>query len=236
MENIKITYQSLEKYIEDFGRVNLVRDGLKLSIYFAPNLDVYLAINGGNNSSFIIGKDNALIYDYFDKLYNDITTYNIYPFNEKEILNRAEMEERDYHKVLEDAQRFYQERRDLLKAKAKWSNLVKDGVINWSSDDYDEDVAPKFKIEKRKNAYIITFLVEKPQNPLEMGLFNYNNISVRVRMSGSRYEPFNQAFMNLYTNLKNLALEKGQQISIDEYLIRQRVLKGEDLKKILLEK
>ncbi len=246
MNRIQIEYQKLDGETEEFGVVNLNRDGKKLKIFFAPNLDVYFNLdNYGDEPTFIIGKDNGLIYEAFFKLYHDIINYNIFPMNEEKIIKNSEMFLEDYHEALRDAKYLEEKRRESLKEKARYTNLIKEGVINWYSDDYGImpneytnmtkyvvneplDEGPSFKIEKRENAFIITFDRGNIKDIYTMK----NNINVRIRMSGSNYDPFNVVFMELFNNLREIALRDGEQISIDEYLI----LKENDLKRILLKK
>ena len=51
-------------------------------------------------------------------------------------------------------------------------------------------------------------------------------ISVRFRNSGSRYVPFNIAFMDMYNDMKEVddVTDKGHQLHIEEYLYETKKL------------
>ncbi len=252
MKRLKIEYQKLDGYPEEFGVINLNREKKKLKIFFAPNLDVYFNLDNFEDApTFIIGKDNALIYQAFLKLYHDIINCNILPIDEEEIIRNSEIFLEDYHQALRDALALEKQRIESLKDKARYTNLIKDGVITWMSDDYASpieqtefsnmtkyvvkdciEVGPSFKIEKRENAFIITFDRGNIKDFYTRG----NSINVRIRMSGSNYDPFNLVFMELFNNLREIALRDGEQIDISEYLIFKQVDEGEDLRRILLKK
>ena len=62
--------------------------------------------------------------------------------------------------------------------------------------------------------------------------FRYlKTISVRLRNSGSRYDPCNIVFMETFKALMNM--EETNQIHIEEYLIDKKLEKGLSLERIL---
>lgn len=75
-----------------------------------------------------------------------------------------------------------------------------------------------FKIEKVSDIINITFDRGKKDE------YNINNrrVAVRIRNSGSLYQPFNTNFMKLYNELCNLDLK---QIYIDEIMDLRRLKK-----------
>ena len=96
--------------------------------------------------------------------------------------------------------------------------LVQNNIITWKSDDYPFDIGPSFKIEKVNDIINITF--DRGKNDE----YNMNNrrVAVRIRNSGSLYQPFNTNFMKLYNELCNLDLK---QMYIDEIMDLRRLKK-----------
>ena len=226
------------------GTIYLTRGTKKLAISFAGNLDLYFTLsNYENDSTFIIGKDNYPVYLIFTKLYQEIISGKVYPFNKEEILKKSELLNLDYHEELQENEEFYEE--DLMHFRyiAKKTGLVKDNIITWASDEYPLEIAPLFKIKKENDNYIFKFFNNNYNSnfPYSDDFFlkqmqHNNEIYVRIRMSGSRYDPYNACFMHIYNPLMELRLSKYKQISIEEYLIDQELNKGNDLKRILLKK
>ena len=84
--------------------------------------------------------------------------------------------------------------KNMLRRTSNYDKLVHDDMIKWSCDDYNEDVGPSFKIEKVDDEFVVTFdrgIIEK------QFLASKYSISVRIRNSGSLYQPFNANFMRL---------------------------------------
>lgn len=108
--------------------------------------------------------------------------------------------------------------KERLRRLTNYSLLVQDNVITWVCDDYPFDIAPSFKIEKIDEKFIITF----DRGKEEEYMANKYSISVRIRNSGSLYQPFNANFMTLYHELCNLDLK---QIYIDEIMDLRRLKK-----------
>ncbi len=141
------------------------------SFVFAGNLDLYISYYGTEESdrhSIEIDKDNMFLYKCFDELYNSIS-------NEKPFADTNFLFEHEYFPF----------------------PLLKNGIIEWHSDDGLYDEAAIFYLEKLDNSYKLT---------IKEGLISDINIrtnSVRFRNSGSVYEPYNCTFMNLYNKLCN---------------------------------
>ena len=105
----------------------------------------------------------------------------------------------------------------MLRRPSNYDKLVHDDMIKWSCDDYNEDVGPSFKIEKVDDEFVVTFdrgIIEK------QFLASKYSISVRIRNSGSLYQPFNANFMRLYHELCDLDLD---QVYIDEVMNLKRI-------------
>ena len=183
-------------------------DNKTFIITFCGNLDLYFCLYNFNNEPyFIIDKSNYHIYELFDKLYNDVKNCNIFENNETK--------ER-YLKYIE---------------RYEYKKLFKDNTIEWKSDDYPDEIAPYFNITKEEDYYLIKFkqcIIDK-NNDYQYPLVRDDYISVRLRNSGSKYEPFNCIFMRLYNSLSNIDENDLEQVHIEEYLYNQK-------KKLLLNK
>lgn len=106
--------------------------------------------------------------------------------------------------------------------------LFKNNIIDWHSDDFDYDKASCVMIEKLEEQYKITFKKSKPD--WTQGLFI--TYCVRFSNSGSRYKPFNVAFINMYQDLKKYNFDYHQ-IHMEEYLYnleKQKILKRKSIK------
>ena len=81
--------------------------------------------------------------------------------------------------------------------------------------------ASNFTIKKFKDIFIVTFTKSKTE---EFNSCYFPTYSVRIRNSGSRYEPFNIPFMSMYEKLKQCSNDYHQ-IHIEEYLYQKRRVK-----------
>ena len=108
--------------------------------------------------------------------------------------------------------------KERLRRLTNYSLLVQNNIITWKSDDYPFDIGPSFKIEKVNDIINITF--DRGKNDE----YNMNNrrVAVRIRNSGSLYQPFDTNFMKLYNELCNLDLK---QMYIDEIMDLRRLKK-----------
>ena len=170
----------------------LTKDNKYLCIYFLPNLDLYMSLNDQNRIAynenktvdFDISSEDGIIFELFDTLYNDIITGNVFGNN-----SLSKKYKIDY--TLRDAYR----------------NLVdKNGSICWVSDDGIYEAMDRMKFYKIDDAYRLTFIRNDIED--ECGWFkNPEAISVRFRNSGSKYDPFNCAFMRMYQNMQKLDVD-----------------------------
>lgn len=108
--------------------------------------------------------------------------------------------------------------KEKLRRLTNYDLLVQNNIITWRSDDYPFDIGPSFKIEKVSDIINITFDRGKED---EYNIKNHR-VAVRIRNSGSLYQPFNVNFMKLYNELCNLDLK---QIYIDEIIDLRRLKK-----------
>lgn len=94
--------------------------------------------------------------------------------------------------------------------------LLKNGIIEWHSDDGYYDSSAILYIEKLDNAYKIV---------IKEGIISDIQIrtaSVRFRNSGSIYDPYNCVFMNLYNKICEHNFEY-EQITLDEYIDKAKI-------------
>ena len=227
---------------ENYYGIDLTREDEKiLSIIFGRNLDLYFILsNYDNNPTFFIGKDNYQIYALFDELYNRVTSADIYGKLTEDEINHivffSRISGEDYHQKLGEEEERRKKYQVELKKRDAFKHLVQDGEIIWKSDEYFEEITPYVKIKKLQNAYFLEFIKpivpDKYKMEIDLKLMDPFSISIRFRNSGSRYEPFNMLFMQLYHKLCMLDFELNQ-IHIEEYLIEERIKKGESLSRIL---
>lgn len=105
-----------------------------------------------------------------------------------------------------------------------FEKLFQNGVIEWYSDDAPMEEASKVEIKKLEESYAITFY----QGKLDYGFPTY---TVRFRNSGSRYNPYNLAFMNMYYGLGEYNPDYHQ-IHIEEYLYYKKLQKSKKIEGI----
>ena len=172
----------------------LIRDGKQLlKIFYGSNFDLYIDIFGDYSidendcysATFAIDHDQEL-YKYFESLVDNIINCNIFDAgnNEPEKCNTEE------------------QMNESLKIKSVYNLLIQDSIITWYSDNIYDEKANKLRIEKKDNKIILTF-IDNPDDP------TYGFV-IRICNSGSKYEPFNLCFMNLFNQLQALNKNEDQ--------------------------
>ncbi|MEG1288316.1 MAG: hypothetical protein RSD29_03090 [Bacilli bacterium] len=157
--------------------INIITSEGTFKISFAGNLDLYWSFYSfnfnGDEKSFTITKENYFIYTLFLELYNNIKDCNV-GFN------------------VEDGKHF----KDKLKSSEAYNKekLFENGVVTWHSDDFEYEKSSILKIEEVNDTFVVTFIKSKDDSL-------YDTFAVRIRNSGSRYEPFNVLFMKMYRKL-----------------------------------
>lgn len=176
----------------------LIRDGKQLlKIFYGSNFDLYIDIfgdynideNGCYNATFSINQ-NQEIYQYFESLVDNIIKCKVFDVSgtQLEIYNTKE----PMNELLNSDQLY----NETLKNNNIYSRLVQDSAITWYSDDIYDEKANKLKIEKKDNEILLTF-IDNPDDPT----FGFG---IRICNSGSKYEPFNLCFMDLFNQLQAL--------------------------------
>lgn len=178
-----------DERIYDF---KIIQDDKELNILFDGNGDLYFYVNKPNYEeqnqivNFEITKENYELYDLFEKLYNTIINCEIYKINE------SDLEFKDAEEI-EEKQLMYDEWNRELREYPPY-NLIHDGIISWRHDDQIFEEANILNIHKEEDKYRLEFIL----NSKEMSHY----IDIRFRNSGSRYQPFNRPFMDLYRALQ----------------------------------
>ena len=172
------------------------KDNKQLKIMYCGNLDLYFSMSDGEmipykqsvSKYFDITKENYQIYSAFDTLYNNIIAGK--PFG-KDSDNTKYIDRFQYYKLVDE-----------------------DKNITWVSDDGPEDIEDKVTISKLdEDTYRLLF--NRNELDLSDGIKSSTSISVRFRNSGSRYSPFNCAFMLMFQELQSLD-PKYHQIHYEE--------------------
>ena len=180
---------------------NIKTDNGSFTISFENNLDLYWRYNYVGNildlpekQSFLITKENYVIYSLIDKLYKEIVTGKLSDgYNEIDLSSSWLLSPNNPHA------------------------LVHNQTIFWRSDDYEFENSSALIIEPFGDEYVITF--QKSKLPYDQGMLM--SYSVRISNSGSRYNPFNIAFMKMYQDLKEYD-PTYHQIHVEEVLCRSR--------------
>lgn len=175
-----------------------IRENEKLlKIFYGGTGDLYFDIygihritqNGINSATFCIDKNTAL-YPYFEELVNNIQNCNIYE------LNKLKLCEPDKEKERAELQ-------EKLKNSSNYNRLVHHDSIQWYSDSIYDEKANLLKLEKNKQGILLTF-IDNPEDPT----FGFG---IRICNSGSKYDPFNICFMNLFHQLQELVKSDRQE-------------------------
>lgn len=182
----------------------LIRDEKKLlKIFYGSNGDLYIDIFGDHNinesgnytATFSINQ-NQDVYQYFESLIDNIIKCKVFAVsdNELEMCNTKEQ----MNELLKSSQLY----NEGLKNRDVYNRLVQDSAIIWYSDNIYDEKANKLKIEKEDDKIILTF-IDNPDDPT----FGFG---IRICNSGSKYDPFNVCFMNLFNQLQTLNIKDEQ--------------------------
>lgn len=209
----------LEKSFNNgYGYITLTNSKKKLTIEYAPNLDLYFVVEDTNE--FVITKENYQIYELFSKLYETIISADVFnqsSFNYymSEYLGHFDNEFISYEDYLKKTKKSLEFKRK----QNYYADLVNNGKIVWKCDDYPHDIGPSFKISKCTDIIKITF--DKGDTEKQDLFHPKNRTTVRIRTSGSAYNYFYIPFMMLFKELKELVLI--DQIHIEEYLYTKKL-------------
>lgn len=183
-----------------FSRVKdiFIRNDKKtLKIFYGANGDLYFDIFGSHNkaengrytATFSIDQDEK-IYQYFEQLINSILDCKVFDISE------IELELCDFDDDFTDKANSVQKLNENLKMKQAYKKLVHNNTIIWHSDNIYDDSANTLQIERNFDKIKLTF-IDNPNDPS----FGFG---IRICNSGSKYDPFNICFMNLFIQLQLL--------------------------------
>jgi len=163
----------------------IIEEDKRLLISFSNKKNLYFTFLTKGDNSISIDKSNTVLYNLFDKLYNDIKECNIFEVSdiEKALCNN----EIDLEKIKAKKRRS----NEVLKYKQK--ELFIDNQIRWISDASKPDKYNCVTIEKDDDKYILDFKMDDKENSFD---------SVCISNAGSRYTPFNKCFIKLYQSLQ----------------------------------
>lgn len=194
----------------DFYDYSFIEGNKELYIYFARNYDFGMFLSTDRllpedediTIDFYITQENYNLYYAFDKLYNRMIT-------SKNNNKNAPV----FNKMVET---YYGEEYEFEPLVDNNSN------INWVSDNDPASVADKLVISKEEDSYKLTFI--RNDKPLDYGHKTNSGINIVFRNSGSRYNPYNCMFMELYNNLQSINPEYHQ-IRFEELDYAKKLIK-----------
>ena len=197
------------KDVEGYDRFKITTENGSFDIMFGGNLDLYWYYWPEENykdwplaKTFTISKENYFIYQKLDELYKNIKEQK--PYQSKDENSSIVF---DSSKLINDSP----------KSQYSYKNLFQNDIIKWYSDDAPLEEASMLEIKYQEDKYIITFHQGKED-------FGFPTYAIRFRNSGSRYEPYNFAFMNMYNSLSEYD-PNYHQIHIEEYLYKKKLQK-----------
>ncbi len=172
----------------------LIRDDKNLlKIFYGANGDLYFDIFGSRNKNenglytaiFCITHHEE-IYQYFEQLINCIIDCKVFDIDDFCNLDNVT-----------DGLNSVQQRNKKLKTKQVYKRLVCNDRIIWYSDNIYDESANVLQIERDYEKIKLVF-VDNPNDPS----FGFG---IRISNSGSKYDPFNICFMNLFNQLQLLS-------------------------------
>lgn len=197
------------KDVEGYDRFKITTENGSFDIMFGGNLDLYWYYWPEEDfkdwplaKTFTISKENYFIYQKLDELYKNIKEQKPYRFKDENVSTVF-----DSSKLINESP----------SAQYSYKNLFQNGIIKWYSDDAPLEEASMLEIKSQEDKYIITFHQGKED-------FGFSTYVIRFRNSGSRYEPYNFAFMNMYNSLSEYD-PNYHQIHIEEYLYNKKLQK-----------
>ena len=188
-----------------FGLINYIKEEDRyISNNYDYIYDLYWSIHSNNRTIendtksdiFIITKETNDLYNTFEKLYYDIEEINLY-----------EEDDKDKYRLYN-----YSNYQELFDEENK--------TITWYSDETAKEVANYLKIKKEEDCFILSFNIQEHIKGYDKDFSTPNYIPIRFRNSGSRYDPFNTIFMEMYERLQKIENkdENCHQITLEEYL------------------
>jgi len=199
--------------IDEYDHIEITNDRKKFTIHFGGNLDLYWSFYDYDEEyakkkiTFEITKEDYILWELFNELYNDIRNCNIFKVDDLEISFCNTKEE------LKELFESNMEINERIKNSEVYKDIYDGKQIKWYSDEETENLVT---ISKEIDKYILEYTPGKKITYLD-------DYSIRFRNSGSRYSPFNIVFMEMYNKLKSGNYDFNQ-VHIEEYIYRQKKL------------
>lgn len=195
-------YMEITKEKSEFGYVITFKKGSEyFEMSFGGNGDLYWKYDDVDSkddityAEFIIGYENAFVFNLFETLYYEIEHCQIFKVDEEEMI--FVIDEDDLEMLKSRRQRL----NETLKRSPEYMKLFQNKTITWYSDDGDYEKDEVVKINKVSEGFKLTFLKLDKKEKCYYNPRNGLHIGIRFRNSGSRYNPFNMIFMRLYNEL-----------------------------------
>lgn len=191
--------QEVERYENGWGYDTFViktNEG-SFEILFAPNGDLYWRY---------VSEINVLDDKEKQKLTITKENYFIYELFYK------------LYEQIKNNKVFYDEE-TCFEVSERENKLFKNGMIEWYSDELPIDITSKLIIKKQDETFKVIF--EKSKESQDGIFITY---TIRFRNSGSRYDPFNISFMQMYNKLKEYN-SNYHQMDFEEVIYKQKTLK-----------
>ena len=174
----------------------------ELSIVFRGNGDLYFcskAFTKEQEAEFYITKENMIIYNIFEELFDNFYNAKIYILSNEESHNfTKETEYNTWNKYLKNS--------------TLHKNIINKNTLTWISDNsisFNYETADSLRVIKEENSFHLKFTYYENEFPYLR--------SIRIRNSGSRYLPFNVIMMNFFNKLQEYNPDEHQ-MHIEEYL------------------
>lgn len=174
----------------------------EMGIVFRGNGDLYFgskSFSKDQEAEFYITKENIIIFNLFEELFDNFKNAKIYVINNQESYTSTKETE-------------YNTWNQCLKNSIIHKKILDENTITWISDDsisFEYPTADALKIIKEENQFHLKFTYYENEFP--------HVRSIRIRNSGSRYLPFNIIMMNFFNKLQEYNPE-NHQMHIEEYL------------------
>lgn len=164
----------------------------KIGIIFLDNGDLYFSSLNRKDTCFCITKDNMIIYNLFNELYNDFKYARVFKAECSSVWGKDES---------------IDGKNNRLKSSLEYKQLFCNNTITWISDDsllFDVELSNSLRIIREDNIFKLVFTYHEDKS------------DIRICNSGSRYTPFNIIMMNFFNKLQEYDPEYHQ-IDLEEY-------------------
>ena len=218
----------------------LKNDNKTLSIIFGGNLDLYWSLTNLEDTTldslydeqyetFLITKENNIIYELFKKLVEDIKLPRVYEPLKKEQIDEEDLPDPEIEEILEELNHGESEQErcnrwnEELKISERYRKLYDGENIRWHSDEDCYEVADRVMITELEDSILLEFY--RPKTTFgTVGFRMPGKITIRFRNSGSTYDPLNIVFMKMYQQLQQYNPDYHQ-VHLEEIEYQKRLIK-----------